>query len=215
LTEKGIKQAQELAKKLKKSGEKFDLIISSDLERTRLTAGFLAKKLNLKIEIDSRLREWNFGTMDGETGKIIDDYILKSDFGRPFKEGESFKDIIKRINEFSSELAKKYQGKKVILVTHAAPVLAALNSFVKVSDFETLRIITGEKPLPRNCSTHRIFASNLERNFEDKIDIHKHFMDQIKLPCSKCKKQMSRVPEVLDCWFESGSMPYGERHFPF
>jgi isoleucyl-tRNA synthetase len=46
-------------------------------------------------------------------------------------------------------------------------------------------------------------------------DIHKHFVDEITIPCAKCKKPMQRIPEVLDCWFESGSMPYGQVHYPF
>lgn len=46
-------------------------------------------------------------------------------------------------------------------------------------------------------------------------DIHKHFVDEVTIPCPKCKKAMRRIPEVLDCWFESGSMPYGQQHYPF
>jgi len=46
-------------------------------------------------------------------------------------------------------------------------------------------------------------------------DIHKHFVDEVTIPCPKCKKAMKRIPEVLDCWFESGSMPYGQQHYPF
>lgn len=46
-------------------------------------------------------------------------------------------------------------------------------------------------------------------------DMHKHFVDKIKIPCKKCNGTMKRVPEVLDCWFESGSMPYAQQHYPF
>jgi isoleucyl-tRNA synthetase len=45
-------------------------------------------------------------------------------------------------------------------------------------------------------------------------DLHKHFVDKITIPCS-CKGVMRRVPEVLDCWFESGAMPYAQSHYPF
>ena len=45
-------------------------------------------------------------------------------------------------------------------------------------------------------------------------DLHKHFVDKITIPC-KCGGKMHRVPEVLDCWFESGSMPYAQQHYPF
>ncbi|MGB7859972.1 MAG: isoleucine--tRNA ligase [Acidimicrobiia bacterium] len=46
-------------------------------------------------------------------------------------------------------------------------------------------------------------------------DLHKHVIDEIVWPCSNCDGTMTRVPEVLDCWFESGSMPYGKLHYPF
>jgi len=49
-------------------------------------------------------------------------------------------------------------------------------------------------------------------------DLHKHFVDEIKFPCAKaggCGGTMERIPEVLDCWFESGAMPYGQSHYPF
>ena len=46
-------------------------------------------------------------------------------------------------------------------------------------------------------------------------DIHKHFVDKVSIPCPKCDKPMTRVTEVLDCWFESGAMPYAQKHYPF
>ena len=46
-------------------------------------------------------------------------------------------------------------------------------------------------------------------------DLHKEFLDEITIPCPKCSQTMRRVPEVLDCWFESGAMPFGQCHYPF
>lgn len=51
-------------------------------------------------------------------------------------------------------------------------------------------------------------------NLPKKIDLHKDTMDNVKLQCS-CGKEMTRVPEVLDCWFESGAMPFAQAHYPF
>ena len=51
---------------------------------------------------------------------------------------------------------------------------------------------------------------------EHKPDLHMHFIDEKKAKCSKCGEvAMKRTPEVLDCWFESGSMPYAQEHYPF
>ncbi|MHB9291897.1 putative isoleucyl-tRNA synthetase [Hollandina sp. SP2] len=49
---------------------------------------------------------------------------------------------------------------------------------------------------------------------QDPEDLHKHFVDAITIPCH-CGGVMHRIPEVLDCWFESGAMPYGQNHYPF
>ncbi|MGI9256272.1 MAG: isoleucine--tRNA ligase, partial [Salinispira sp.] len=46
-------------------------------------------------------------------------------------------------------------------------------------------------------------------------DLHKHIVDDLHWPCSCGEGTMSRVPEVLDCWFESGAMPYAQKHYPF
>ena len=46
-------------------------------------------------------------------------------------------------------------------------------------------------------------------------DLHKHFVDEVTFECRDCDGTMVRIPEVLDCWFESGSMPYAQIHYPF
>lgn len=59
-------------------------------------------------------------------------------------------------------------------------------------------------------------VEELERLSGKKVtDLHKHFVDEISLPSSKGKGSLQRVPQVLDCWFESGSMPYAQSHYPF
>lgn len=47
------------------------------------------------------------------------------------------------------------------------------------------------------------------------LDLHKPTLDKITFPCSKCGKMMKRTPEVMDCWFDSGSMPFAQYHYPF
>ncbi len=68
------------------------------------------------------------------------------------------------------------------------------------------------------CGEMRVFGSvtDLEKVSGEKIaDLHKHIVDKITVPCEKCGKQMHRVPDVLDTWFDSGSMPYAQEHYPF
>lgn len=46
-------------------------------------------------------------------------------------------------------------------------------------------------------------------------DLHRHFIDHLEIPSKTGKGTLKRVPEVFDCWFESGSMPYAQLHYPF
>lgn len=52
-------------------------------------------------------------------------------------------------------------------------------------------------------------------NVPDDIELHKPYIDGVKLKCSKCGKEMTRTAEVIDCWFDSGSMPFAQLHYPF
>ena len=47
------------------------------------------------------------------------------------------------------------------------------------------------------------------------IELHRPFVDAIKIPCPKCAIEMTRTPEVIDCWFDSGAMPFAQWHYPF
>ncbi len=68
------------------------------------------------------------------------------------------------------------------------------------------------------CGEKKVIGSvkELEDLSGEKItDLHKHIVDKITFKCEKCGGVMHRVPDVLDCWFESGSMPYAQMHYPF
>ena len=47
------------------------------------------------------------------------------------------------------------------------------------------------------------------------IELHRPYIDQVTMKCPKCGKTMHRIPEVLDCWFDSGAMPFAQHHYPF
>lgn len=78
-------------------------------------------------------------------------------------------------------------------------------------------------PIPvwrcKGCEHLRVIGSVQElrdaSGVRDLADIHRHFVDDIRIQCPECGDSMYRVPEVLDCWFESGSMPYAQAHYPF
>ena len=47
------------------------------------------------------------------------------------------------------------------------------------------------------------------------VELHRPYIDEVKIKCPKCGGQMTRIPEVLDCWFDSGAMPFAQHHYPF
>ena len=79
-------------------------------------------------------------------------------------------------------------------------------------------------PLPLwkcDCGHMEMIGSRselVEKAIEDintDIELHRPFVDDVHIKCSKCGKLMSRTPEVIDCWFDSGSMPFAQYHYPF
>ncbi len=50
---------------------------------------------------------------------------------------------------------------------------------------------------------------------EGDVELHRPYIDAVTITCPKCGKQMHRVPEVIDCWFDSGAMPFAQHHYPF
>ena len=56
---------------------------------------------------------------------------------------------------------------------------------------------------------------SMSDNCPDDIELHRPYIDDVTIKCPKCGKEMHRVPEVIDCWFDSGSMPFAQHHYPF
>ncbi len=56
---------------------------------------------------------------------------------------------------------------------------------------------------------------SMSDNCPDNMELHRPFIDEVTITCPKCGKQMKRVPEVIDCWFDSGAMPFAQHHYPF
>jgi isoleucyl-tRNA synthetase len=78
-------------------------------------------------------------------------------------------------------------------------------------------------PLPVwecDCGHHHVIGSieelkKMGENVPDDIELHKPYIDEVKIKCPKCAKEMTRVSDVIDCWFDSGSMPFAQLHYPF
>jgi len=198
LTEKGKKEIQKIAQILKK--ENIGLIISSDLTRTKETAEIISQALKIKIIYDSRLRETNVGIYNGrpveEYQKLfenLDQRYLKAAEG-----GENLTAVRKRMLEALKDAANKYPQQNILIVSHQEPLSTVLNKY---------RPQLGE----RGSIPYKAWPLN----DDGELDLHRPYIDEIKIKCPQCGSEMKRREEVIDCWFDSGAMPYGQRHFPF
>ena len=120
LAELGITQAKELGEVV--SGKHFDIVFCSNLKRAVDSAqlGFADK---YRIVKDKRLRECNYGDFTGKSTKEFEDKIFDY-INTPFPNGESYKDVEKRIADFIEFLKQNYDGKHIAIVAHQAPQLA-------------------------------------------------------------------------------------------
>ncbi len=127
LTERGKKQAELLAHELKKEG--IDIIFSSPLKRTLETARIIGNHIGIEPVIDHRIIEIDHGVW---SGMLVDEVKEKfrEDFERwinephkvVFPEGESLRDVYKRVSDFIEYIKKNYKGKTVLAVSHTVPI---------------------------------------------------------------------------------------------
>ena len=119
LSEKGISQAKALAEVIK--DEYFDIVICSDLNRAIQSAHIDFAGRDIQILQDSRIRECNYGDLNGQDSKLVN---FNEHITKPFPNGESMLDVENRIKDFLIYLNKNFDGKKVAIVAHRAPQLA-------------------------------------------------------------------------------------------
>ena len=131
----GIEQSINLKNLINLS--EIDLVISSDLKRAVDSANYTFKGIK-EIIYDERLRECNYGDLNGSDSELV---IDEDHINKPFPNGESLKDVEKRIRDFCNYLLEKYDGKTIAIVAHKAPQLA----------FEVItKNITWEEALEKN-----------------------------------------------------------------
>ena len=115
-------------------------------------------------------------------------------------EGEWIEDVMARCREYTIDVNKKFATKTIISVTHRDSVVLMQQAF---KDFDYLT--RKEEYNPNNGKIVVRYRDN-QKNKE--IDLHKPYVDSYRF--KKWTKEYRRIPEVMDCWFESGSMPFGQ-----
>jgi len=119
LSKLGIEQSKKLGELV--ADKKFDVVFSSDLKRA-LDSARLAFGHKYEIITDKRLREVNYGDFTGKPDGFKNN--LAKYINKPFPNGESYKDVEKRVADFLKEVSEKYAGQHIAIVAHQAPQLA-------------------------------------------------------------------------------------------
>ncbi len=209
LTSLGKKEIERVVEKIKKF--KIDVIYSSPIKRCFQTAEIIANKIGLKVLTDDRLREINAGIFNN---KDFSDYInqfksVEERFYKRPKGGESLEDVKNRVIDFVIETNRKYQNKNILIVSHQDPlfVLEVGTYGIPVKDFWRINPMS-------NGEIREISFSDNSYTSKGEIDLHRPYIDRLSLKCS-CGGEMVRVKEVIDGWFDSGSMPFAQWHYPF
>lgn len=121
LSELGVKQAVGL-KELTKD-QKFDVVFCSDLQRAHNSAKLAWGGVYQTIP-DARLRECNYGKLNGASSDIVEPMQEDACIEKPFPEGESYEDVKARVADFLEFLKQNYDGMHVAIVAHKAPQLS-------------------------------------------------------------------------------------------
>ncbi len=217
LTDLGKKQVIETAEKLK--SKKIDLIYVSPFVRTQETAKIIADKLNLdpkNIITDDRIHEVYGGELDGKSDaeyqRQFESAIEK--FDKAPVGGENYTQIKNRMTEFVYDINKKHEGKNILIVSHNTPVCLMFAGVAGLDRVQTIELRQKAHDFIKNSEVKELNFAPIPHNHDFELDLHRPYIDEITFTCT-CGAQMKRVQEVFDCWFESGSMPFAESHYPF
>jgi broad specificity phosphatase PhoE len=121
LSELGIKQSKELKEQTK--DKKFDVVFCSDLKRAHDSTRLSWEGI-YPIIPDARLRECNYGKLNGASSFVVEPMQEEECIENKFPEGESYEDVKIRIADFLKFLKENYEGKRVAIVGHKAPQLS-------------------------------------------------------------------------------------------
>ncbi len=212
LTENGINQAKAAAKDLPSD---LDYVFVSPLQRTRESVEILVSELGLtgdQIIVDERIRESGMGELEEKPAKnkedlfdSVEDEYLNSKSGM-----ESLQQTQVRMGEFIYDIDSKYKDKKILIVSHGDP-LCMLEAATKGFGMEEgLKVFDNYY---KNAEVRELDFVKIPHNDNYELDFHRPYIYDIELFEEGVK--LERIPDVFDCWFESGSMPYAQFHYPF
>lgn len=216
LTTTGVLQAKAAATELKNKG--ITRIIHSGLQRTRESAEIIAVELGLSLSAvfaESRLIEFQTGiTYEGKTWAEFNAQYKNEEekFTKHIPGVENRLDLIKRVGEFLYELNAAVENENVLVIGHGSS-LFAFECVAQGADLKQV-ITIKKRGYLNNGELKLVPFIPVPHNDFYALDYHRPYIDEITLVDTD-GTPLVRVPDVFDCWFESGSMPYAQHHHLF
>lgn len=214
LTDAGRTQAMMVADTLRTVG--ITRIVHSGMQRARETAEIIAGAIGLDqafVQGDSRLEEFKAGTaFEGVTWTEFNAHFVSEEdkFTKEFPGGESRFDMIKRVGSFLYEFDASHTNEYVLVIGHGSS-LFAFESAALGADYDQM-IAIKKRGYLKNVETQVVPFVPVPHNDRFQLDYHRPYIDNIQVVDTD-GTPLVRVPDVFDCWFESGSMPYAQHHF--
>jgi len=217
LTEKGIAQAKLSAENLK--DKNIDVIFTSPFLRTKKTAKIVSDILGgVEIIEDMRLKEVNVGIYDK---RKVSDYLKEVGklkyltLDNRVKGGETHREVMNRMVQVFMEMEEKYEGKNILFVTHGGPARMFVAGAHNLTEEELLidEATDEAKLYPKNAEVVKVSPLIIPRDETGAVNLHRPYIDNTELLVDG--KTYKRIPDVFDCWYESGSMPFAQLHYPF
>ena len=214
LTEKGKKDVRESAKAF---DHHIDVIVASPFIRTHESAEIAAEALGLEkkaIVSDDRLGEYRMGKFDGIS---LEEWHSKfpasiERFSNGPDGGENDAEVRLRVGAVLWELEEKYRGKNILVISHGTPLWILKGAARGASKQEI--VATYKDDYPGKGKIEELPFAPIPVNSDYELDMHRPYTDSITL-LDEEGTEYERIPEVVDCWVESGSMPFAEYHYPF
>jgi isoleucyl-tRNA synthetase len=208
LTEKGREEAEKAADKI----SKIDVMYVSPYLRTKETAQIIAKAKGFdegKIQEDERLVELNFGDLDGKPYTEFLEYEEKfiSSYDTKLPNGESYNDAKRRFGNFLYEINARHEGQHIVVVTHGMGLESA-TALMEGANMARSKEILDTMISAGTGAVLKFDFTPLPHNENYELDLHRPYIDEVVL--EKNGKEFKRVKEVMDVWFDSGSMPFAQ-----
>lgn len=219
LTDEGKAHIEEQSQALRE--HHVDMIVASPVLRSMQTAEIVSRVLGgVPVVCDDRLRENNVGVFNGKT---IDEYLAsegKTEFlrmkHRP-EGGETHEEIQNRMMAAFMDCEKEHVGKTILFISHGGPLRMLISGAALKTEEEILADEMEEhtQMYLKNGEFQKLDEVYLvPRDETGAVNLHRPYIDDVTFVDSK-GETMKRIPDVFDCWFESGSMPFASLHYPF